>query len=264
MADRRAEVRAHLEREGITVLPVPFDRPDSRAEFTAAVQDGIAKADIFVQLLGATQGQKRAGFESDTYYQLEAAKGKPDLKVMQWLSEEIYLSRNASVSDEWYLNALKAPTVNVRSLPTFIQDVIDAALAPPPRPIRDNYVVISADETDANYARQLNKVAQQENVFAAIIDPDNNNDIIREQYADAHLVTFVFGEANNSWLMSQSNIFRKAAALSGNQGSSRVVYVGPPKEDVELKIAMPNLRTIDCREKWSVEPFRRLLRELFA
>ena len=273
VSDDRIHIRDYLKSRDIDVLPDPFLPPSDTHKYHEAVSRGIAEADIFVQLLGRSPSQPVEGVEKGyTYHQYDTAKTRETdgLTIIQWRGSRVRLK---DVSDKSYKAFLDGETVQFSGINEFNQRLADLARPPPPLPVPEGLIFINADDPDKDLALDLVEACGRKNRFADMAEPGKDNDYLRAQYANAAMVTFLYGNGQLQWVKSQFDIFRRAwAQRTDGKPPPLIVYLGPPLDKrptgpgpepgPRLPFAAPGLRVLDARDKWSVVKFENVLEEL--
>ena len=81
----------------------------------------------------------------------------------------------------------------------------------------------------------------------------------------ALVLVLLYGGASPLWVRSQLKLFNKLRAQRAMPPRVVAIYVGPPAEKPDdVGVTFPQLRRIDSRAAWSVEPIRSLIDELCA
>jgi hypothetical protein len=257
----RARVKDYLESEGIRVLPDILYPPSDPRRYRDLLLRGLEEADLFVQVLGSAQGKPANGVP-DGYAidQHEAAKTR-GIQIRQWRPRWV---RTADMPEGPWLDLLAGKTVETGSLPQFNQRVLRAA-RPPEVPDVPRGILINADNADSELALDLIDVCGRKNKFADLAEQSSDNDALRAQYANASLVTLLYGKAQHQWVKSQVDIFKRAWAQAGKgRKPPLLIYLAPPEDKgpegprpgtARLPFALPDLHIIDKRQQWSADPF---------
>jgi TIR domain len=172
--EQRNGVKRYLEQAGIAVGPnhFPFD-PEA---FRRTVREGLAEADLFVQLLSDIPGKRPPDLpEGRAKCQLELALslGKP---VLQWRSPTVDL---AAVQDNAQHALLDAPTVLAEGIEDFKRTIrrrlLEGRRTEPLRPVSaDTSVFIDRDKPDKILAEKLCEILSQYDVW--IMQPSDDED----------------------------------------------------------------------------------------
>lgn len=263
VGDKREELKAYLSNVGIRVLPDPFRRPGSTERFLEAVEAGLDSASIYVQLLGQRPSQPIEDLEEgETYHQYAQAEKRPHLDQFLWRPETV---SPAAIEDRRYRNLLENENVKAWGIIEFAKTIIAAVTkVDPPPPSSGPVIFISANRVDENYADDVFDACVRRDLDvsrASQLEPEE----LRERFASADTVTFIYGNAEERWLDKQHGIFLKARAeRSAPFGRlPLIVCVGPPVErGKRLPFHLRGMREVDVRDHWSVEPFERVLDEM--
>ncbi len=262
--EEREQLRAYLEDDGIKVLPAPFLKPGSTERYLEAVKAGLDEATIFAQLLGQRPAQGIEDLpEGDTYHQYREAAARPHLDCHFWRPEAL---DPAAVTDARYRELLdRGQAWGPREFMKTIQRAARTEKTGPP-PGAPPLIFISANCADDAYANELFDACERKQLDVARASPADPEEL-RRQFADADSVTLVYGKTEDAWLTNQHIIFRRARALRTSPMGPvpLILCIGPPVEPGKRPpISSSMMRKVDVREKWSVEPFERLLDEVVA
>lgn len=262
----RLRVKDYLEDQGITVLPERLHPPTDPLRYRQVLERGLAEADIFVQLLGQSPSQPMDGIaDGYTFDQYEAAKTfeRNGLVILQWRPNRV---RVAEARDKAYRKLLEGETVKTGSLTQFNRRIVGEA-RPAPTPVVPRGIFINAAEPDSDRALDLIEVCARKEKFAALANADTDPETLRAHYANASMVTLVYGNSGRQWVQSQVDIFARAWAEAGpGRKPPLIVYLAPPENKgpdgpkpgrPRLPFAVPALHILDSRRKWSVRPFAR-------
>jgi hypothetical protein len=156
LEEQRNNVKRYLDQAGIAVLPKNACslHPDA---FRQAVTDGLAEADLFVQLLSALPGKRPPDLPegyAKCQMQLALSLGKP---VLQWRSPALDV---AAVQDAAQRMLLDAATVRAEGIEDFKREIrrrLDEPQKKPPGPEPTGaFVFVDMDSTtDRPLAEQL-------------------------------------------------------------------------------------------------------------
>jgi hypothetical protein len=267
----RLRVKNYLEDQGLVVLPEILHPPADALRYRALVERGLGKADIFVQLLGQSPSQPVEGVARGyTLDQYDAAKSLQanGLAILQWRPNHVRVSE---ARDKAYRKLLEGETVQTGSLTQFNRRIVGVARPAPP-PTVPRGIFINATETDGDRALDLIEVCIRKEKFAALADADTDPETLRAHYANASMVTLLYGNSGRQWVQSQVDIFARAWAEAGPERKPPlIVYLAPPENKgpdgpkpgrPRLPFAVPKLHILDTRRKWSVRPFARAIEKL--
>ncbi len=269
--DERVAVRDYLNDLGYLVLP-EGDLPGSGEDFKQAVNKSLAGAKLYVQLLSAKAGRRPPDLpEGYLRAQAEAAKAA-GVGAMLWRPEKVEL---AAVADKSHLALLNGEDVMASSLESF-KEAVRSRLAKPPQPSQSTGAELSGrdvsyiyfDKNDLPTAKliqaELTKRRKRSLIPELTAQATRKREFLEKGFTGDNAVILLFGETELDWVLGQLDYYWK---LNPETRDDKVValLVGPPDpkphDGDELGIGMPELKWIDCRERWDVDALLNLMRQ---
>jgi hypothetical protein len=246
--EQRNNVRRYLDQAGIAVLPKDTCslRPDA---FRQAVKEGLAAADLFVQLLSEIPGKRPADMpEGYAKCQLELALslGKP---VLQWRSAALDM---ATVEDNIQHALLDAPTVRAEGIEDFkrgIRRYFDDRLKPPAPPASvDAFVFVDMQSTDRQLALELCDILDRcgAGYVLPCEDPRKFRKELKQKVSECNALILIYSATTRSWVEDHQRELLKMLTARPRPLRAKALVVGPPDPKDRLLIKLPGMQTIDC------------------
>jgi hypothetical protein len=266
----RETLLRYLDNVGIDALP-RLQYPLGGEAFREALAQDLAKAKLFVQLLGADAGWCPPDLpEGYTRHQAAAAKAA-GLPVMQWRSTALSVE---DIGEEGYRALITGATVTASTLQQFQDDVRKRIETPPPAPKRTDdgeiqdgarphvIVFVHAEKSDQTVADRIrDELGTDYSVFA--LDPSASAASVQEAYGErlkaCTALLLVYGAAGPNWIEKQMLQTIKTLGRNLPYGA---VCLGPPPENPHVKFRVPRFRELDCRDPdggWRTEPIREFM-----
>jgi hypothetical protein len=262
--DDAEQIRQCLRQfeDEIEILPAN-GYPQGGEAFKAAVNADLARAGLFVQLLGARSGRKPPDLpEGYTVYQLEAAKAAK-VPIMQWRHPEMDIS---GVTDISYWSVLNGETVVASGLEAFKRQILDWVREPRPKPrvARSSTVFINADSKDMTFARQVERECLAHALTTILPMTSQSSEANRQDLAETltecDLLVFIYGDTTQDWIRAQLRFFSKVKARRESEPRLLAICSGPPPKP-DIGISFPNAHVVSCPDGWNIEPIRQLILE---
>jgi len=235
------------------------------AEFRAEIAADLARADIFVQLLGARAGRAPRDLpEGYTRYQSEAAKSA-GVHIMQW--RHASLSRD-DVADLDHRSVLFGEKVIASTFEAFKASVLSKArsLAVPAKPTRSSLIFVDADTSDLDVARQVQRELAKHSLSTILpvrgASAEENRSDLEENLIDCDALILVYGNAAPVWVRGQLKLYNKVRARRESDPKLIAIYVGPPAEKPDHGFSLPEAREVVCGDSWNLEALGPLISEL--
>jgi hypothetical protein len=270
----REQVRRYLEQFNITVLPAgPL--PQGGADFTRAFEEDLARADLFVQLLGPFNSRRAPDLpQGYARYQFEAAKRhatqrekfdcllwrRPDLDPASLTHEDATLLGEPDTQATG-LEAFKAEIVRwIEELNAPVRQGLNKS------PDRDIHVFVNANREDIKLAKAVQKEFERNNCTAMLPLYDSQPNVIMDDLEDKIIwcdaLALIYGEADARWISRQAMLYSKLKRKRDEPARVVLICRGPPQPKPEHGVAMPELRELDYTEGSGDDPIRKLLSEL--
>jgi hypothetical protein len=250
--DECERVRACLEQFGMKVLP-ENDFPQGGNEFAAAFEQDLARAGLFVQLLG-NFGSRKPPDLPHTYaqYQYETAKSR-GLKILQWRRPDLDLAA-VSHRDK---PLMEGPEVLAVGLEEFRSEILRACTPEPLKPApaaaaEDGcHVFINADRSDKELADALLKVFENKASYTAArpLFEGSAKDIVEDLEANllnCGALLMLYGSAPPAWVRAQLLRYSKLERQRDAPPRLKSIVLGPPVPKPDLAWS-GGFRTIDCQ-----------------
>ncbi|MCB1489147.1 MAG: toll/interleukin-1 receptor domain-containing protein, partial [Bauldia sp.] len=133
----REQLVSYLDQCGIPNLPTDF-YPQGSADFKAAVEQDLARSDLFVQLLGRTSGRRPRDMPEGylvAQYQLAEAAGR---KILQWRSPDLVPDDVADEAHRAFLFGEKVAAIGFESFKAQIRKLA-TELPPKAEPVVEDF-----------------------------------------------------------------------------------------------------------------------------
>jgi hypothetical protein len=247
VGEMREDVRRTLEQFGVTVLPARV-YPRDGADFTAAVDADLTRADLFVQLLGDTPAERSADLPQG-YDALQAEKAAARrVPLLRWVSPELDL---AHVEDQAHAELLAGPEVMQIPLTAFKAEIIRRIRGPAPvapTVAAEELVFINADIGDLSAAEVLGSDFRQANFVAAMPVRHGTAEQVRvdleEKLLACDALVLVHGESSPAWLYNQLRLYSKLRHRRRHRLRGLAVFGGPPDLNLKIQTNFPDCRQI--------------------
>jgi len=260
--EEREQVRRYVEQFGVKVLPEGI-YPQGGLDFAAAVESDLARADVFVQLLGRThakrppdmpQGYDRLQFER------AATRGVP---ILQWLRPDI---DPAMIADPPHASLLSGENVMRIGLESFKADIVKRLEKRPvsaPPPSSEQFIFINADGSDLKIAEDLRREFTSAHVSAAVPILQGSSEDVRldleENIVECDALVMVYGEATPVWVRGQLRLYSKLKHRRSQPLKALAIYLGPPESKPDIGMDLPEIKRIEYREGMAAESVRQFL-----
>ena len=276
MTDQCDEVRRYLTQAGHAVLPSQGCYPQGAQEFKAAFAADLARAELYIQLLGMTKARRDPALtEGYPRFQFDAAKAaalvRPKLKTFIWRPA------NINVDDVKHEDGglLREPTVTAMTLESLKKEVeaaierfsyASASDGNGQSAIENTMIFINAAPSDQEIAGAVSDECSQQG-FTAIMPSSDKSAVNAFKQMKGRLATcaayfLIFGKAEEEWAIDQGVIFSKVSAELSESDLPKVIAIidGPP----EVKnSAAGQTAAFERYQLPNVEdPVRRILAEL--
>ena len=252
METREAELVSHLTQAGLRILPETWYREDNEQEFRAAMQADLQRCSVFVQLLGRLPGRRARFAEGRRFpaiqHDIAREVGKP---ILQWrdLADD-----PAAIEDEAHRALLEGARAG--GFEEFKRAVVEATRrkVQPPKPRAANVAVfVNADRGDLEIARKLSELLAQQGVECywpiAEGSPEKVRQDLEENLKACDGLVLIYGAAEPSWVRDQLRQGRKILGQRDRPLAGLAICLGPPPEKLELAVALPELITLDGRDR---------------
>jgi hypothetical protein len=264
---QRDNVKRYLDQAGIAVHPKNGCSLEPKA-FRQAVTEGLAEADLFVQLLSDIPGKRPPDLPegyAKCQLQLALSVGKP---VLQWRNPALNMSR---VPDDAQRTLLDAATVRAEGIEDFKREIRrhleDRRNAPPPVPVStDAFVFVDMDSTDRPLAEQLCDILGRYNAGYSLPtedqDPRQFRKDLRDKLLSCNALILIYGATTRGWVDGHLKELQKMMTLRRAPLRGLAIVEGPPDPKDRLSIRLPNMKVINCRGGVKEAEVRRFLETL--
>jgi len=262
--EQRDQVRRHLEQFSLKVLPAGL-YPQGGAEFGRAFQADLAKAGMFVQLLGPIAGRKPPDLtQGYAQYQCETAKAK-GIPSMLWRRPDL---DPATVAGQ-HAALIGNPAVQAMSLQAFKAEIVRRMQKPPPPPPKPaaarsaSTVFINAVPGDIELASKLEDDFVKEGctVLLPVLEGPAE-DILRdlsENIIDCNALVLIYGSAEHMWVRSQLKLYNKLKPKREVAECVVLICNAPPAPKAPIGMRLPEAHEIDYEGALQSEPVVQLL-----
>ena len=250
----RSKVIRNLQQFGLRVVPDVWYPREAEA-FRQAVEEGLAQADLFVQLLSAAPGRKPPGLDGGYVGFQHARAHQLGMPILQWRSPSLGDKEvQDSVEDEDHRQLLLGPNVQAVDLEDFGREVVRRAQqtkremeALPPR---DAFVFVDlCPQDESGIADALCRELEKRGIGYALPVSSGQAEEIRmdleANFLECDGMIVVYGKVPNTWVRAQLREFRKLTYKREKKANALAVYHAPPTPKEPLGIMLPNLTTID-------------------
>jgi len=252
LEEQRNNVKRYLDQAGIVVLPQNGCslQPDA---FRQVVREGLAKADIFVQLLSALPGKRPPDLPegyAKCQVQLALSLSKP---VLQWRSPALDM---AAVQDAAQRMLLDAATVRAEGIEDFKREIRrrldERQKMPTSQGPTDAFVFVDMDSTtDRPLAEQLCDILGRHDAGYMLPtddqDPRKFRKDLREKLLSCNALILLYGATTRSWVDGHLKELQKMLALRSEPLRGLAIVEGPPDPKDRLSIMLPKMKVINCR-----------------
>jgi hypothetical protein len=251
--DECERVRACLEQFDITVLP-EGDYPQGGTDFAAAFEADLARAGVFVQLLG-NFGSRKPPDLPQTYaqYQYDAARAR-GLTLLQWRRPDLEL---AAVTHR-DRSLLEGPHVMAVGLEEFKKEIMRACTPAEPKPSAGlpeghYHVFINADRSDKELADALLHLFEDKKNCSAArpLFEGSAQDIVsdlEENLLNCEVLLLLYGHAPPAWVRAQLLRYSKLESRRDALPQVKSLVVGPPVPKAELGWSAGSFAKVDCQD----------------
>ena len=251
---RSDEMRRYFEQAGLNVLPDTWYSRDPE-EFQRQVDRDLARSKVFVQLLSALPG-KRPPTLPQGYLRLQYERAlEAGLPVVQWRDRKL---DPATVDDPEHRAFLQSETVMAVGTEELKRTVVEMATAEPEtqEPVaqisEDALVFIDAEAGDLELAEALSERLAARGISTVLPLGSGTPAEVREDFeqnlmfCDALII--VYGQVHAKWVRDQLLVLRKLTWKREQPLRAVAILEGPPEPKDPVRLALPNLTTIDCRQ----------------
>jgi hypothetical protein len=273
---RRDAVHRHLDQAGFRVLPDAEPSHDDPEAYRVAVDAGLARSVVFVQLLSETPGRRFKGSEL-SYVALQHERAVATrMPVLQWRSRQ--LDAGSEEIPEDHRQRLSGPTVAATDLSEFKSLVVETVkkLTAPSSQAHDQValgetdklVFVDAEETDLEAARAIIGFFEAHGIGALPpvrgATPESIRTALKTRMLACDGMVLVHG-TNPDWPVLQWTHFRKIKA----EREAPIRAIGlcdlpPPEKPMKAAdvLHLPSAHVIDCRDGLAPDKFVAFLRAL--
>lgn len=263
--DELEQLRSFLMQYGDELVVLPqTGYPQGGEDFKWAFQDDLARADLFVQLLGRRMGRTPPDLpQGYTRFQCEQAKASK-VPLLQWRRPDL---DPESCIDPVYKEILRSETVIASGLEAFKLQLLKEARKrnEPPHRAKSSTVFINADDKDLDVAKEVERECLRNALPAILPMTGASSEAIRKDLAenliDCDVLVFIYGDTTQDWIRGQLRFFNKVRPKREAPPKLLAICSGPPPKP-EIGISFPDAHLIDCPAGWDMAPIRELILEL--
>ncbi len=275
LEEERDGVRRELEQYGYLVVP-SHDYPQGGIDFRNAVAADLdpsrygGRTPLFVQLLGPRPGRRPADLpEGYPRAQFDLASSM-NCHTMLWHRSDLDID---TVADQEHRALLRGEHVVASGLEAFKADIRrkleERQKKAPPPPPADKIVFINANQNDREAAtRFIEEFGRRKLPAFAPLFEGSAEDVhadLKEKITDCDVLVLLYGKAPLSWVHSQARLVQKLR--HGSRAKVVALLVGPPPDEkpptaASMGFTLPDLRWIEARDAWNVDPVVQLISEL--
>lgn len=250
-------MRRYLEQAGLAVLPETWLSRDPQ-EFLRQVDADLARSTLFLQMLGALPGKRPPGLpEGYVQAQYERAVAA-ELPILQWRSRDLDLSTIADPEHRGFLELESVIAVGSEELKRTAVDLAtpkreeSASESVAEQATTDALVFLSAEAGDLELAEAVGAALERRGVAYAMPLTQGSPTEVREDFeqnlmfCDALII--VYGTVGAKWVRDQLLVLRKLAWKRDEPLRGLAILEGPPEPKDPVRLALPNLMTIDGRK----------------
>lgn len=255
LESEREQVKSYLRQMNFEVLP-STDYPQGGEAFADVFSADLARADVFVQLLGKAAGRKPPDLpEGYIHYQFNTAEksGKP---MMLWAHPDIDVS---ALSDPGQIEMFSSAALVVSGLESFKSEVSDrfAKTRATQKQMHGEMVYIGAEKADLDIAKQLQNELHSRQFPVALPTFEGSAEEIRqdleENLMDSSTLVFIHGSAPVNWVRGNLRRLHKLLALRQEPPQTVAYLKAPPPKDSDIGVVLPYLHTIDCSDVINID-----------
>jgi hypothetical protein len=264
--EQRSNIKRYLDQAGIAVLPKNSFSLHPEA-FRQTVREGLAEADVFVQLLSDIPGKRPPDLpEGYVKCQLELARSL-DRPILQWRSPTLDM---ATVQDNAQRALLDAPTVLAEGIEDFKREIrhrLEDRRTAPPRPLfADPFILVDRYSTDKPLAEQLCDILSRYD--AGTMEPEDDHDPakfredLQNKLEECNALILIYGATPKSWVDEHLRVLQKMLTRRSRPLRGWAIVEGPPDPKDRLSVRLPRMRVIDCRAGIQEAEVKRFLESL--
>jgi hypothetical protein len=262
--EQRDQVRRHLEQFNIPVLPASL-YPQGGEEFARAFGGDLARAALFVQLLGPVAGRRPPDLpQGYAQFQFETAAAK-GLPTMLWRRPDL----DPATVGGAHAALLADPSVKAMSLEAFKAEIVRKMQTPPPPPPKpaaqrgSGTVFINAIPGDSELATKLEDDFVKEGCTVMLPvwegPPEAILNDLNENILDCNALVLVYGSAENMWVRSQLKLYNKLKPKRTDPDCVVLICNAPPGPKAPIGMRLPEAYEIDYAGVLQSEPVVQLL-----
>ncbi|MEM7350748.1 MAG: toll/interleukin-1 receptor domain-containing protein [Acidobacteriota bacterium] len=250
-------MRRYLEQAGLAVLPDTWLARDPQ-DFQRQVDADLARSTLFVQLLSALPGRRPPGLPEGyvrTQYDRAVAA---ELPILQWRSRDL---DPATVTDAAHRAFLECETVRAVGSEELKRTAVElatpkveepTATSPTDQVSTDALVFLNAEAGDLELAEAVGAALEERGVAYAMPLMQGSPTEVREDFeqnlmfCDALII--LYGTVGAKWVRDQLLVLRKLAWKRDEPLRGLAILEGPPAPKDPVRLALPNLTTIEAHD----------------
>ncbi|MBX3576192.1 MAG: toll/interleukin-1 receptor domain-containing protein [Rhizobiaceae bacterium] len=264
LVDEREDVRRFLEQKGYRTLPDKHF-PDDGPGFTAAAAEAIARADLYVHLLGPWRGRPRADLPDGYGHAQVAAARRSGKPMLLWRNRELTVD---AVADLVHRTLLSDANVMAGGLNDLNNEIVRRLTEPPPPPPTasrpKSYVFINHDVLDRPIAEIARKEFATRKAFVGVPILQGKSQALQEDLEshlrDCDVLVLINAQATIDWV--RRALLRLHRVREGPLPRQISVFRGPPQEaETDIGVDMPDL-SVKLVDGWTPENISRVVAEI--
>jgi hypothetical protein len=254
LEEERDQLRRHLEQFGVPLLPAQGLWPQGGEAFSGAFAEDLAKAGVYVQLLGPLRGRCPPDLpEGYVRHQRDAARAAAAsrrLPLMLWRRPGAEAAAPSDVAE-----LLASPEVRAQGFEAFKGEVVEAwrraSAPPPPAPVQGFMVFVNADAEDMALAAAIGEACGRRGIACLLPLPDGTPEErsadLEDNLLSCSAMVLVWGNATAGWLRGHYRQARKLLPKRENPPLFFALCDGPPPGKPPHNLIDPGLTMIDWR-----------------
>ncbi|MCB1895069.1 MAG: toll/interleukin-1 receptor domain-containing protein [Zoogloeaceae bacterium] len=259
----REQVKSYLQQMNVSVLP-EGDYPQGGASFKQAFAADLARADLFVQLLGKAAGRKPPDLPDgyiQTQFALASAAGR---SMMLWRHPELDVDQ---IGDPAQRRLLTSESVIASGLEAFKTEIVRSIkmLRASKAPAPSSLVYLGAERSDIEVARQLSEALKAHRFPVVLPTFEGSSEEIRqdleENLMESDTLVFVYGSAPTTWIRGNLRRLHKLMAQREKPPRRVAIFTAPPPKAGDIGVSFPYLETIDSSGDLDPDPLITLLED---
>ena len=272
LESKREEVKRFLSQAGMQVVPDSW-LPRDPEQFNSKVEEDLARADLFVQLLSPIAGRRvegiRDSYSAEQFYRAE----ERELAILQWRDSNLDFNQ---VDEDTHYKLLTNPFVRSIPLAEFKKQVLGEAIHLSSKKnaskSRHNlnsdlpFVFVNVNSIDIEYAKPLCQMLENANVeYAVPLTQGTAEEFIEDlqgNLIDCDAFVVVYGKVPTVWVREQLRLWKRNLHKRKHPPKILAIYETPPEDKEVLGMKLKGMQVIDSRNGFDPALVQALLDEL--